>query len=358
MDVRAPRGPEEHGGIDSAELEALGLRPESIIDFSSNVNPFGPFPGVREALETVRLDRYPDRESHALRRALAARIGVPPDQILAGNGAAELIGLAASAFLRPGDEVLILAPTFSEYERASRRMGARPRFWTASAEDGFRLDPSLLAKKNAATEYRAVFLCNPNNPTGQLLAAEVIAAWAEAHPETLYVVDESYLAFVPGIESVLRHPHRNVLALRSMTKDYALAGLRLGYAVGAEETVRAMAAVRPPWNVNAFAQAAGLAALEEEQFLRRTLERLQVEKNNLLAGLEGLGFAPVPSRTHFFLLPVGDSAAFRARLLPRGIAVRNCASFGLPENARLATRTGEENARLLAALAGMPRDEG
>jgi histidinol-phosphate/aromatic aminotransferase/cobyric acid decarboxylase-like protein len=163
---------------------------------------------------------------------------------------------------------------------------------------------------------------------------------------------ELALAFVPGLESVLSTGHANLLVLRSMTKDYALAGLRLGYAAGDERLIQALASVRPAWNVNALAQAAGLAALNDEAHQQATLAQLQQEKHFLLAGLSALGFTPVPSKTQFFLIPVParNATVFRQNLLPQGILVRDCTSFGLPSYIRISPRTREENLRLLEAL--------
>jgi len=342
--------PAHHGALDYAELERLGLEPEAALDFSVNSNPYGPSPAVREALQHVPLDRYPDREALAVRRALAERLDVSPDRILVGNGTSELLLLVALAFLRRGDRVLVLEPTFEEYARVAGLMGARVERWTASPERDFAVDPVAVAACLQRLEPRLVFLCNPNNPTGTALAPEIIAAWAQTHPRTLFVVDEAYLAFAPGLGSALSVGADNVLVLRSMTKDYALAGLRLGYAVGHLDVIAALARVRPPWNVNALAQAAGLAALSDGEHLRTTLTKIAQAKEALVGRLREIGLHPLPSAVHFFLVPVGDGAAFRQALLRHGILVRDCASFGLPAYVRIATRKPEENARLLDAI--------
>lgn len=342
--------PAAHGALDFAELERAGLAPDSVLDFSVNSNPFGPSPAVRAALEKTPLDRYPDRECLALRRALAERLNVSPEQIVVGNGTAELIWLAAFAFLEAGQSALILGPTFGEYERAIRLMSANPQQWNALPETGFAVDVAEISRRLDSAYYRVVFLCNPNNPTGQVFSPAAILAWAEAHPRTLFVVDEAYLAFVLKLESVIPSQRPNLLILRSMTKDYALAGLRLGYAVGDERLIHALAAVRPAWNVNALAQAAGLAALNDEAYYQTTLAQLRQEKDFLVDGLTDLGYTPVPSQTHFFLLPVDNAAQFRQNLLRHGLLVRDCTSFGLPEYVRIAPRTYPENQRLLDVL--------
>ena len=198
---------------------------------------------------------------------------------------------------------------------------------------------------------RLVFLCNPNNPTGTFVAPDTIAHWATAWPGTLFIVDEAYLTFAAPAPSVLPVLRDNMLVLRSMTKAYALAGLRLGYAIGAPDVLAALRRARPPWSVNALAQAAGIAALQDTAHLTSCLARIASATHDLLVGLHALGLAPVPSTTHFCLVRVGNGAACRQALLERGILVRDCASFGLPEYIRVATRRPAENARLLAALA-------
>ncbi len=197
---------------------------------------------------------------------------------------------------------------------------------------------------------QAVFLCNPNNPTGIGQPAEVIVGWARQCPRTLFVVDEAYLPFAPGLGSALTLGGENVLVLRSMTKDLGLAGLRLGYAVGDPNVIALLRRVQPPWSVNALAQAGGVAALGDPTHQRRSLDLLAQARQELMLGLARLGLATVDSVTHFFLVSVGDGAAFRQTLLRRGVLVRDCASFGLPAHVRIATRRPEENERLLAVV--------
>lgn len=342
--------PSVHGAIDFTELEHAGLNPDDVLDFSVNSNPFGPSPLIRQALEKTPLDRYPDRECLALRRALAEHLGVSPEQIIVGNGTAELIWLSAFAFLKAGDPVLILGPTFGEYERSVRLVSANPIYLNAHSSNGFTIDVTETSRLLSLTHYRAVYVCNPNNPTGQFLAPETLFNWAEEYPNTLFVIDEAYISFMPDQRSVASRLRPNLLVLRSMTKDYALAGLRLGYAVGEQRLVQALMAVRPAWNVNSFAQTAGLAALADEAYYQSTLNQLREEKSFFVNGLVELGYFPVPSHTHFFLVKVSNAAHLKRELLPQGILVRDCTSFGLPEHIRIATRTRDQNLRLLDCL--------
>jgi len=339
-----------HGALDFAELDRLGLAPEAVLDFSVNGNPYGPSPCVREALAQVPYDRYPDREALALRRVLATHLDVTVDEILVGNGSTELVWLVALAFVRAGDTVLLVGPTFGEYTRAAVLMGAHLHQYTARRAEGFRVVPEALTQLLQQRQPRLVFLCNPNNPTGTFVAPDSIAHWAATCPRTLFIVDEAYLTFTASAPSALPLRPPNMLVLRSLTKAYALAGLRLGYAIGSPDILEALRRAQPPWSVNALAQAAGIAALQDTAHLTHCLTRIAQAKRDFVADLCALGLTPVPSTTHFFLARVGNGASCRQALLQRGLLVRDCASFGLSEYIRVATRRPEENARLLTAL--------
>lgn len=339
-----------HGAPDHAELHRLGLRPEGILDFSSNINAYGPSPAVREAVARTPLERYPDDEALALRATLAEHLRVSPQCILAANGCSELIWLTSLVFLRPHDRVLVLGPTFAEYTRMTALRGASLRIQLTQEINGFALSASEIHDALHSWQPRLVFLCNPNNPTGTVLGTQTIIDCISDHPNTIFIADESFISFVPDLSSVVDAKRNNVLVLRSMTKDYALAGLRLGYAVGTEKLIAALARVRPPWSVNALAQAAGLAAVRDQNHLRRSLELLAAAKTELTAALADLGMKVLPSAAPFFLVRAGNAAAVRRAMLHQGILVRDCASFGLPQYIRICTRRPEENARLVAAL--------
>ncbi len=340
----------QHGAFDYAELEALRLTPDQVIDFSVNINPFGPSPNAVDALQHLVIDRYPDRESLALRRALAQHLELKPEQIVIGNGTAELLWLLAAAFIQPGQNALILGPTFGEYARCVLLFGGQSTMIQAQPERSFLIAPELVHDALTQTRPQLAFVCTPNNPTGTVLQPETIQTWAQKNPNTLFVIDEAYYHFVPDFASCLIFDLPNAVVLRSMTKDYALAGLRLGYAVGQTEIIDLLARVRSPWNVNSAAQFAGLAALNDTEYLQKTLSSLQQAKVALVAGFRKLDLHPVPSQTHYMMLHVGNAADFRSRLLAHCIQVRDCASFGWPQYIRIATRKPEENVRLLAAL--------
>jgi histidinol-phosphate aminotransferase len=347
-----------HGALDYTELEILGICPEELLDFSVNSNPFGTSPRVLEAMQAVPVDRYPDRDAVMLRRMLSRRYAMDPNRILVGNGTSELIQLISFAYLSKGDIVLILAPTFGEYQRSAGLMGAQVREIFSGAEQDFQVDEASLRRELQQHPPKIVFLCNPNNPTGTLLPADLIAGWAREFPRTLFVVDEAYMAFADRDETLITCREDNLLVLRSMTKDYALAGLRLGYTVGSEAVIEAVGRVRPAWNVNALAQAAGAAALQDEGYLQETLKKLTDARDQFRQELENLGAKLAPSAAHYFLVKVGNGAACRSELLKEYIQVRDCHSFDLPAYIRIATKQPQENSRLVAALQMLEQKRG
>lgn len=341
-----------HGSIGGAELGRRGLAPSDVIDFSASTNPLGPSPRVRAALQEVSVGRYPDDGCHALRQALADRAGVPPDAIAVGNGSMELIWLLALAYLRPGDRVAIVGPTFGEYARAARIFGAEPVEIRARADDGFRPPVDEVARTLSVLAPRLVFVCNPNNPTGALLDRPAIRRLLASRSDALLVVDEAYLPFCTDAPDLVDQVAAGQLVLlRSLTKDLGLAGLRLGYVLAAPAIVDALERVRPPWNVNAAAQAAGLAALADHAHLERAREVVASARTYLVRELSRLGLKVYPPAANFVLVGVGDGRRWRERLLRRGLCVRDCASFGLPDCVRIGVRTGPECARLVEGIA-------
>lgn len=327
---------------------------DDTLDFSSNVNPFGPTPQVWEALRTVPLDRHPDPRATPLRLELAARLGLSPASVIVGNGSVDLIYQLAIAFIRPGDAVLIAGPTFGEYAAAALMMGATVTMCVAQAAHAFALDVEELISTAQRLQPRLLFLCNPNNPSGIYLEQAVVARLLASCPQTLLVLDEAYVSFVAQPWPATRLlAVGNLCILRSLTKDYALTGLRAGYALAEPQVIAALEKVQPPWSVNAMAQAAALAALADSDHLRSTLDALAAATRALRADLLRCGWSPLPSAVHYFLLPVVSAAATTRALLEQNIRVRDCSSFGLPAHIRIATRHPAANARLLAALETM-----
>jgi len=343
--------PGTHGGIDRAEIDRLGIPREDILDFSVSTNPFGPPPGIEEALSSASIEHYPDSESTELTQALASKLNVSPSNLIIGSGSTELIRLAATAYFAAGDSVLIPEPTYGEYELACRLVGAGVLRQPAPEETGFRLDAAETARLIEKHRPRGIFLGNPNNPTGQFLTKDEVTEILSRAEENLVILDEAYIAFTRNAwNSLDMISNGNLMVLRSMTKDYALAGLRLGYAVAAGPVVSALKRVRPPWNVGSVAQKAGVFALKADAYLKSCTQKIEEAKGFLTKELKNLGLRPLPSETNFFMVRVGNAAQFRQILLKKGILVRDCTSFGLPQYIRLAPRTIAECQRLIEAI--------
>ena len=345
--------PSEHGGMDYAELEALGIAPEEVLDFSASLNPFGPPPGIKKAMGKAGITTYPDSRAGELRRLLADKLGVGEENVLVGSGSVELIRLAALAYFGRGDSVLIIEPTFGEYEVACQVSGASI-IKQRRAPKSFQLDIEETIKLIHQHRPKGIFIDNPNNPTGQYLSQADFERLLDAGRNSLLVLDEAYITFVDNVWSSLDMIKGNaLLILRSMTKDYALAGLRLGYGVAGKEIISTMRRICPPWNVNAVAQQAGVIAVAAEGYLRRCQIKLRQAKGYLVAELSRLGLPSVPSAANFLLVEVGSAPRFRRGLLQRRVLVRDCTSFGLPGYVRISPRTMPECRRLVRAIEEM-----
>ena len=346
-----------HGGPNYAELSAMGLTADEIIDFSVSSNPFSFPPEVRDVFDSVVIDRYPDSESTELRVCLSGKLGVQPDNILVGNGSTEIIRLIALTYFGHGDSVLILKPTFGEYEVACQIVSAEILEQWGKEEECFAFNTDETVALIRQHHPKGVFICNPNNPTGQYLSQQEVERVLKDSPQGLVILDEAYSAFTEGSWSSTEFVHRgNVVSVRSMTKDYALAGLRLGYAVASKKIIYDLRKVCPPWNVNAVAQKAGVIALRDTSYLKRCELKIRQAKQFLLSELRQIGFTVLPSKTNFFLVKVGNGRRFRACLLGYGIMVRDCASFGLPGYVRIAPRTMPECQKLITTIRSLKQE--
>jgi len=342
-----------HGGLNLAELRRLGLDHRAILDFSSNINPLGAPPGVMDAISSVNIASYPDTECLELREALGDLLGLAPELILAGNGSTELIHLLARAFLGEGDSAVIFGPTFGEYWAACAVQGIEPLEIIAREADGFRWDIAEACRTIEDLKPSIVFLCNPNNPTGLYLNEEEVRQVAKATSANgVLVLDEAYVAFVDEVwdaQPLLEIP--NVVLLRSMTKDYAVTGLRLGYMLASPELIVRVKTQQCSWSVNAAAQAAGVMCLRQPEHLEQGQEAVRLGKTYLAAELDRLGLKTRIGAANFLLASVGDAADVRLKLLvDHGMCARDCASFGLPSYIRIGVRKMEDCQRLVAAL--------
>lgn len=333
-------------------------------DFSASINPLGVPPAARHVLRSAinKIQHYPDPEGLALVQAIAKRHRIAPKNVLLGNGTVELIyAIPGALHVRRG---LIIGPTFSEYERALGLSNAHVTTVLAHPADNYRppvnevLEKIKSSRSSGSGKYlpvEVVFLCNPNSPTGQSVSRNNVYRLLEdvKRQGGCLLVDETFVEFCEE-KSVIRRAVRDdsLLVLRSFTKFYGIPGLRIGYAVGTEKTLRAVRDRLPPWSVNTLAQEAALACLQDVRYKERTLRFFEKERPVFKRALERIpGFRVYPTSVNFFLVELTGSLTSRqvqASLMERGFLVRDCSNYpGLHERVlRCAVRTSAENARL------------
>ena len=340
-----------HGSITPAELRELGLNIEDVIDFSSNINPLGMSAYLKDAMANIDISRYPDPDCLELREALAKETGVDSSSIIIGNGSTELIHLIARAFLGRNSAAVILSPTYGEYEMACRLAGTEPAFIKAEEGRDFRWSIPGVCKQIKAIAPRVVFLCNPNNPTGVLLRSSDVVKIAAAAAPGLLIIDEAYMPFADDPwDATTLLDMENIVVMRSMTKDYAVAGIRLGYIAATADVIERLKCYQPFWSVNAIAQAVGLAAINDNKHITKARKTIAEARAYLLKSIEDVGLDVIPSSTNFLLIKVGNAESVRRALLRQGICVRDCTSFGLPQYIRIAMQPLPECRRFVDGL--------
>jgi threonine-phosphate decarboxylase len=353
----------EHGGNIYRLAEELKMQERTIIDFSASINPLGVSKKIKTELrkQLKYLHNYPDPDARRLRKRLAQHHGIDPEMILCGNGSTELIYLASRA-LKP-KSVLIPAPTFSEYERAiligqepaTTEQRAQIRYLVLKKEDGFEIRPDEFIQAMQDKDCDTAFLCNPNNPTGSLLKKDSIMQIAEAARDLkcILVVDEAFIDFCPE-DSIIKEVENNpyLIVLRSMTKFYALSGLRLGYGVFPQHLIGRLKEYKEPWTVNNLAQRAGVAALKDKVYRNETFRIIRHEKQFMENGFKKLGIDYIPSSVNYYLIRLDNAEEVITSLRNKGILVRECSNFiGLDESyIRVAVKSHKDNARLLKEL--------
>lgn len=333
---------------------------DRVVKLNANENNLGPSPLAVQAVAeaAASMHRYPDNGAFTLRQKLSEKLGLSPEQLVLGNGSNELVQFIMMTFLLQGGEVITGRPTFSLYRLMGNLLGGTVVEVPLRA---FTYDLEEMARHITA-RTRLIVLCNPNNPTGTCLHTAEVSAFLEQVPEEVVViVDEAYREFVidpdcfDGLDPVRRG--RNVIVLRTFSKAYALAGLRIGYGAGPAELVGYLERVREPFNASAAAQVAACAALDDSEHLKKTLAGNRAGMDYLCASLERLGISCVPSQANFVLVHLGEQAGHLAeRMLRAGVLVRHTESFGLPEHVRVTVGLPEENQRFLEVLSALRQE--
>jgi len=336
-----------------SELEReLGMT--GIVKLASNENPLGAsakaVAAARAALDTIGI--YPDGNGHALKDALASRYAVAHDQIVLGNGSNDLLELAARSFLTVGDKVIYSAHAFAVYALATQSAGATG-ITVAAKEFGHDLDEM---RATAVTQgAKMIFIANPNNPTGTFLSGDSLMKFLRALPENILVVlDEAYNEYLPdscrydSVSWLTEFP--NLIITRTFSKAYGLASLRVGYALGNSQVMDMLNRVRQPFNVNSVAQAAAVAALQDEAFVQQTVVLNQQGMKQIVDGLTSLGLEYIPSFGNFVSFKINDAAHMYRRLQELGVIVRPVANYDMPDWLRVTIGLKTENNKFLSAL--------
>jgi histidinol-phosphate aminotransferase len=332
-------------------MEQYGVH--DVTKLGSNENPLGLSPRVRDALVAAidRIHHYPDPSCSRLRSLVSARLGVTPEHLMFANGVDNVLTCFGLAFLDAGDRCVVAAPTYTAYASLALMLGATP---VEIPLTGWRVDVEAMAA--AADGAKAVIVCNPNNPTGTIIRrSEADSLLARVPADTLVVFDEAYAEWADDPEfpdgAALARRHSNVVVLRTFSKIYGLAGLRVGYAIADPGLIACMNQVREPFAVDRLAQAAAEAILDDDAYVRASFENNREGKAFLGRAFTEMRLDHLPSQANFMLVNLGRPAAEVAeRLLPKGVIIRPGALWKLPTWARVTVGTPAENARLAEAL--------
>lgn len=350
-----------HGGNITRAVERYNLKEEDIIDFSANINFLGPPPQLLEEIRNnlAKIIHYPEPNSTTLKRKMGQYLDLEEKNLVIGNGAVELIYQLVKV-IKP-DLALVMAPTFSEYELAVKSCGGRVKYLRLEEEKGFKIDIEEVVAN--LDRVKIVFLCNPNNPTGTLIKRSELMDLIDyaSRKDVFVIIDEAFIDFIdnPGnytvIDLIVRYS--NLFVLRSLTKFYAIPGLRLGYGAGTEELISKMELARDPWSVNFFAQLAGEIVLKDVEYQKETRRRISLEREFLYNSLKKIdGLKPFPPSANYIFIDIGasnfSSIVLAEILARRGILIRDCSSYrGLGENyIRVAVKSREDNCFLLDNL--------
>ena len=331
----------------------LGRPARSIIKMASNENPLGPSPAALAALKGAarQLHLYHDGNAYYLKQKLAAKLAVDPANLILGNGSNDILEFLAHALMGPGVDVVMSQYCFLVYPLVTRLLGSNPIVVPAR-----HYGHDLPAMGRAITpRTKVIFVANPNNPTGTLASPEEVRQLLEqTPPEVVIVMDQAYIEFLEEPQDLLplvrRGEKPNVILLRTFSKIYGLAGLRLGYGIAHRDFVAALEKIRQPFNVNSLAQAGGLAAMDDEAHTQKTRQNNAEGRKFLEDALREMGVEFVPSSANFILLRVGEARRVFTELQARGIIVRPVENYGLPEWLRISIGTPPQNRRCLKAL--------
>jgi len=343
-----------HGGLPLDELLRLRIDPATVLDLSTSLSPLPAHPDVVQAIRECDVHSYPDPHCFEVKAAIASALRLDPHSLVIGHGSVELLWSLVRVLAEsdePGKPLLTVSPTFSEPEAAAQALGIAVARVDMPEETGFAFDVARITAAIVRTRPFAVYLCQPNNPTGVALPGAQLSELIASHPSVPFIVDEAFLSLSTRHEDVHLPLPINAIRVRSLTKDHGLAGLRVGYAVCARELAELVEAQRPPWMISAPAQAAIIATMANRDHVALVRQQLLAHKDALVAELHALDIATLPSETTFFLARVHDADALRDFLLrEHAVLLRSGSTFGLPHYIRLPACLPLARTQLIAAL--------
>jgi len=350
-----------HGGLDYSRLKERGLNPEEILDFSVSINPYPVHKNVIKAVRNCSLVRYPDSSALDLRVKIAEREDCSANEVLVVNGTSQGIHLIGEVFLNEKTNTLIAAPAYSQYKNISRLKKSTVIELKCTPETNF--NHSIEEITSSIKKYRPkiFWLCNPNNPTGTYIDNLKMQSIQQAAMEagTIVVLDEAYVAFTSD-ELRYRDLSPNILRLNSMTKDYGIPGLRLGYIHGERELLKMISDYQPEWSISAPAQQAGIACLEEREYYSGTWKDVKKECERFRQELKLSGLHVLETESNFFMVKLGDreinseqrgyASQLQRELDSKKMQIRDCSSFGYPDYIRIGVHSRENNDKLIQAI--------
>ncbi len=336
-----------HGGKNS--LSSIDTK--SILDFSVSINPYGPPKKVKEAIKKVKLDEYPSFSNFDLQEAISKFHKISPNKVFIGNGSSEIIMLIYLCFIKQGDSVMSLWPSYGDYLYYAKRLKGKYIPVKINPPE-FKIDIGQILRIIAQKKPRLFFLCNPNNPTGNYYEKEYVVKIIKAMPtDSFLILDEAYINFVENPwDSIPLTSNSRLIILRSLTKDYAVTNARLGYCIASEKVVRQFESLAPSWHINGFAQATGISIFDEKKFMNETRTRISEEKRRVAEILTQNNFELVPSYINSLLIKVKSASKTKEFLLDHNIFVRDCSSYDLPNYIRISIKRKKENDLLLKIL--------
>lgn len=341
----------EHGGLNYTKLRAEGVNPDDVLDFSVSINPDPLPPSVLDAVHESRITRYPDSGCLFLREKVAEFNDVDTDEVLVVNGTSQGMFLIVSSLLKEKQPVCIVEPTYSEYKDACKLKTENIIDIDMSETDNFSFQTNQIISAVEVEKPVLLWLCSPNNPTGRYLEENDFEQIRQVciRNNTILILDEAYVCFVPS-EKRYNPLRKNVIVLRSMTKDFSIPGLRLGYLLAETGLIETIKRWQPEWSISSPAQDAGVAGYAAISYYENSWFRTVQRRDKMMTELASLGLKVYESCSNFFLVEVDNVDALKSALWKNLILIRDCRSFNLKNTIRIGVRTETENQKLISSI--------